>query len=189
MLIHIDKSAAADAASDSTTADQSHEAIEHLLAAHREGSHVVSLAREDAQALLAAPLDWSKAARWSLRHIAENHPLIAGLRHDVSWSMELGIGAGFDGQSHDLGGGRKVIRAPLSVFDHRRKTSCCALLGENRTDADLFVELGLMMLAARRWERLDVCHEPRGGGGSTTVIEFQGMADQGRVVLAVADTD
>jgi len=189
VLLHLDESAVADAISDSATALGSHAAIENLLLAHFEGNHVVSLRPEDVDALLDAPLDWSPRARRALEHIDENYAQISGLRGDIAWSIELGVGPAFTGAAHDVGGGRRVIRASLGAFDRMQTAVCAALLGENRTDAGLFVELGLMMRAVRRWENINMVHDTRGGGGDTTAIEFQGMADRGRVVLAVADTD
>jgi hypothetical protein len=32
-------------------------------------------------------------------------------------------------------------------------------------------------------------HEPQGGGGSTIAVSYRGFADQGRILLAIADTD
>lgn len=189
MLIHLHESGSLDITSGSATAERSHEAVEHLLSAHREGSHVVSLRREDARALLDAPLEWSRGARRALQHIHENHPHIAGLRHDVPLLLELGLGAGFDGNAHDIGEGRKVIRAPLSAFTRRQNTARCALLGENRTDAALFEQLALMRRSQLRWDHLDVIHDLQHGGGDTTGIVFSGLADQGRVLLGIGDTD
>ena len=189
MLIHLGESATADAISASNTAQRSHVCIENLLLAHFEGDHVVSLRPDDIDALARAPLDWSARARRALGHIDGKYAEIAGLRRDVPWSIDLGIGASFDGAAHEVAVGRKVIRASLWAFDRVQKTACSTLLGENRTDADLFEQLGLIMQAVRRWEGMRMIHAPRGGGGDTTAVEFEGIADQGRVLLAVGDTD
>ncbi|WP_437953886.1 hypothetical protein WME98_26705 [Sorangium sp. So ce296] len=189
MLLHLHESAAADALSNSATARGSHASIENLLLAHFDGNHVISLRPEDAEALLGSAHGWSPRARRALQHVDENFAQIAGLRDEVPWSIELGIGAAFDGTAREVPGGRRVIRAPLSAFDRTHKTACCVLLGENRIDAGLFAELGIMMLAQRRWEAIDMVHEPRGGGGDTIASEFGSLADQGRIVLAIGDTD
>src|SRR5262245_53333862 len=138
MLIHLDGSAAADVTSGSATAERSHACIENLLLAHFEGDHLVSLLPEDAGALREGPLEWSARARRALVHVEDNYAQIAGLRADVPWSIELGIGAGFDGASYAAGGGRRAIRAALHAFDRLQKVACSTLLGENATDADLF---------------------------------------------------
>lgn len=101
MLIHLDGSAAADATSDSPTASRSHACIENLLLAHFEGNHVVSLLPGDAALLRDASPGWSGRARRGLDHIDENYAQIAGLRADIPWSIELGVGPELDGKAHD----------------------------------------------------------------------------------------
>ena len=189
MLIHIDESAAADVASGSATAELSHACIENLLLAHFEGNHVISLLPEHVNVLRRTPPGWSARARRALDHLDDNYAQIAGLRNDVPWSIELGIGAIFDGVVLEIVGRKRVIRATLHAFDRVQKAACAALLGENRTDADLFVQLGLMMRALRGWDGTAMVHHPRGGGGDTTAIEHKGMADEGRILLTIADTD
>jgi hypothetical protein len=187
MLIHLDGSAAADALSGGASAERSHACIENLLLAHFDGSHVVSLLPADATTLRAAA--WAPRARRALEHIDELYAQIAGLREELSWSLELGIGPGFDGSAHATAGGKKVIRAPLHGFDKLYTVTCTALLGENMADAGLFRELGLMKRAVRHWEGVEMNHERRGTGGSTFAPEFVQLADQGRILLAIADAD
>jgi hypothetical protein len=192
VLIHVDESGVTEALSAGELAPQSHDAIEHLLSAHCEGSHVLSLRREDTRRLLDAPLAWSRGARRALLSIHDGHPVIAGLRADIPWSMELGFGAGFEGRppiEESLGDGRTVVRARLDAFDQRRKTARCVLLGEGPNDAPLFIQIGRMMLAARVWEWLRLELTPRPGGGNTTADVFRVLADEGQIVLAVCDTD
>lgn len=189
MLIHIDESAVADAASGSHTAELSHGCIENLLLAHFEGDHVISLRPDPADTLRRAQLDWSARARRALNHIDDNYAQIAGLHNDVPWSIELGIGVSFDGAAHEVATGKRVIRARLHAFDRVQKVACAVLLGENRTDADLFVQLGFMMRAVRHWEGTAMVHAPRGGGGDTTAKEHQGIVDEARILLTVVDTD
>ncbi len=192
MLIHVDESGVTAALSASALAPRCHDAIEHLLSAHCEGSHVLSLRREDSRRLLGAPLEWSRGARRALRSIHDGHPVLAGLRADVPWSIELGSGAGFEGTppiEETLADGRKLVRACLHAFDHRRKTARSVLLGEGPSDAPLFIQIGRMMLAARSWEHLRLTLAPDVGGGDTTVVKFKIWADGGQIVLAVCDTD
>lgn len=189
MLIHLDGSAAADAVSSSATAAHSRACIQNLLLAHFEGNHVVSLMPSDAALLREVPSSWSELARRALDHVDENYAQIAGLREDVSWSMELGIGPSFDGKAHDVGDGKKILRAPLHAFQKVHATACSALLGENDTDAAFFQHLGLMRKGERRWDGLEMIHHLHGTGGSTFAQSFRSFADQGRVILAVVDTD
>jgi hypothetical protein len=186
VLIHVDGSAVADAISASTTAERSHACIENLLLAHFDGDHVVSLSPDDAGLLAQAGAGWSPRARRAIEHIDQTYPQIAGLREDVRWSMELGLGLGFDGCAHAVAGGRWVIRAHLHAL---YRAPCAALLGENQTDAKLFRQLGLAMRAVRGWENVAMVLALHGGGGDTTVREFQAIADRGTLLLAVADTD
>jgi hypothetical protein len=189
VLIHLDGSAAADAVSTSATAACSRACIEDLLLAHFRGHHVVSLVPSDAATLRAVSSPWSERAHRALDHIDENYAQIAGLREEVAWSLELGIGSSFDGKAHDAGGGTKILRAPLHAFQKGHATACSVLLGENATDAELFHQLGLMRQAERRWDQLGMVHERHGGGGSTIAMSYRGFADQGRILLAIADTD
>jgi len=188
MLIHLDRSAVADAVSGGPTAACSHRCIENLLLAHFEGNHVLSLIPGDVAALAARALRWSDRAWRALHLVDENYPQIAGLREDLPWTMELGLGNGFDGKSHE-DGERNILRAPLHDFEKVHSSSCSALLGENGTDADLFCQLGLMMRAMRRWEHTSQVLEARGGGGQTTALEYERLVQKGRIVLAIADTD
>lgn len=187
MLVHIDSSAVVDATSTSATAGRSHACIENLLLAHFEGNHVVSLLPDDAATLYAAP--WSARARRALEDIEEKYPQIAGLRGDISWSLELGLGLTFEAAEVEARNGRTVFRAPIHRFEKVHTTACSALLGENLTDAELFREFGLMRRAARRWEGVEMVHEARGTGGSTFAQEFRLFADRGKILLAVADAD
>ncbi len=189
MLIHLDSAAAADAISASATAARSRAAIENLLLAHFEGNHVVSILPEDAATLRMATPPWSERARRALDHIDEAYAQIAGLRADAPWALELGVEARFDGKTHDLPGGAKVLRALLHHFEKSHQAACSVLLGENGADAEFLCQLGLMRRAERGWEAVEMIHDPRGMGGSTFAPEYKKLADQGRILLAVADSD
>lgn len=187
MLIHLDGAAAADATSPSATAARSRACVENLLLAHFEGNHVVSLVPSDAATLRTVRL--SDRAQRALDHTEENYAQIAGLRGDISWSLELGIGPGFEAAGVETADGKTVLRAPLHRFESVYTTCCSALLGENLTDVRLFQQLGQMRRAERGWDAVDMIHEPRGTGGSTFASEYKVVADQGKMVLAIADTD
>lgn len=189
MLIHLDGSAAADAVSSSATAGRSRACIENLLLAHFQGDHVISLEPSDAALLRAVSPPWSDRARRALDHADENYAQIAGLREDVPWSLELGIGPGFDGKLHSAGDGKNILRALLHDFEKSRAALPSALLGENPTDAELFHQLGLMRQSERRWDQLGMVHDRHGAGGSTFALTYRSFADQGRILLAAADTD
>lgn len=189
MLIHIDRSAATDALSGSATGRRTHTSIENLLVAHFEGNHVVSLLPEDAATLREVSPVWSDRARRALDHADENYAQIAGLRADLPWSLEVGLGAGFDGEARVAPGDTRIIRASLHTFEKSHTVSCAALLGENATDADFFREIGLLLRAERRWGAVEMVHDTRGGGGSTMAPEYDRLAEKGHIVLAVADTD
>ncbi len=189
MLIHLDSTAADDAVSNTATTARSHAAIENLLLAHFEGYHVISLLPEDAARLCMASLSWSARARRALEHIEESYAQIAGLRADVPWALELGLGPSFDSTIHDPSSGGKVLRAPLLHFEKSHQAACAMLLGENMADADLLREIGLMMREHRRWEHIKMSYDARGAGGSTLAQEYKQVADRGRIVLAFADSD
>jgi hypothetical protein len=189
VLIHIDNSAASDAAADSATSALSRTCIENLLHAHFEGNHVVSLRPDDAAALRSASPPWSARAQRALDHIDESYSQIEGLREDIAWSMELGLGPGFDCATYEPRRGKKVVRASLHRFDRMGTAICSALLGENSTDAELFYEFARMRRADLRWDGVEISHEPRGTGGSTFAPEYKKLAQQGRILLAIADGD
>ena len=187
MLVHIDGSAVADATSGSATAGRSHTCIENLLLAHAEGNHVVSLLPTDAATL--RPMRWADRARRALEHIDYTYSEIAGLREDINWTLELGVGPTFEAATSEVTKDKTVLRAPIHRFEKVHTTACSALLGENRTDAELFREFGLMQLALRQWGQVQVILDPRGTGGSTFAQEYGLVADRGVIVLAIADTD
>lgn len=187
MLIHLDASAAADAASDSPTSTLSRACIENLLLAHFEGNHVVSLLPPDAAIL--RNVSWSDRARRALDHIDDSYAQIAGLRDEAPWSLELGLDPSFGVEPQDAAGGRRILRAPLHRFAKVQTATCAALLAENMTDAELFEHLGLMRRAERGWQGVEMIHDLRGTGGSTFATEYQKVADQGRILLAIADSD
>lgn len=189
MLIHVDASGVADVLSGGATSARSHAAVENLLLAHFEGNHVVSLAPRDAAALRSASPAWSARARRALDHIDENYPQIAGLRADLPWSVELGLGAIHHGKASETPDGRRLIRASLWAFEKSHTTHRAALLAENATDAAFFRQLGLLRCAERGWDALEVVHERRGGGGSTLAVEYETHADRGYILLAIADAD
>ncbi|MRG94321.1 hypothetical protein [Polyangium spumosum] len=185
MLIHIDGSAVADAIAGN---ERSHGSIENLLLAHHGGVHIVSFDLRDAESMRA--VDWSPRARRVLnRFIEEHYAQIAGLRSDVAWHLELGLGPDFDGKARSLPDGRSAIRASLHDFESLDAVARSILLGENKTDAELFELLGLMRRAMRGWEHLDMLCTLRGGGGSQLGREFAALPSRGTIVLAVADSD
>ncbi|MEZ4297529.1 MAG: hypothetical protein R3B70_21385 [Polyangiaceae bacterium] len=170
MLIHIDRSATADVLSRTTTARSSHTALENLLLAHFEGNHILSLLPDDAAALKNASPPWSDRARRALEHVEENYPQIAGVRWELPWTMELGLGPKYDGKAHREPSFGTIIRAQLHTFEKAHTAHCAILLGENMTDADFFREL-VSHAAPRVDGKVDLVCEPRGGGGSTMAQE------------------
>ena len=116
MLIHVDSSAVADIVHHGPTADMTFRALENLLRAHDAGKHVVSIGPRDLEALGAFPERFSAPARAALGNILGKRREISGFRMKVSHQMEVGLGAGFNGQRHD-DGGRHVVRASVHHFD------------------------------------------------------------------------
>jgi hypothetical protein len=189
-LIHIDASAVVDAVGDGVTAEKSLDCIELLLRVHREGQHVLCLAPEDIVAFIRVLPRLSPQAKATLDHIRGVALELLGLQSRLTWHLELGLGAGFDGRSHPRPGGGNVIRASLHAFDRTTRTGKTILLGENLTDVDFYVELATLHLAARgRRGAVRVEPEARGAGGSTFAQEFARVAQEGRILLAIADSD
>ncbi len=189
MLLHIHGSAITHALSQGASAEGARDCLEILLVAHYQGDHVVSMERDDIVKLRASGQPWSRKATRALGHIEENHSQIAGLRAELTWIIEVGVGDAFDGKVDERNAGQAIIRVNLGIFDRTDKALYTMCLGENKTDAKLFIGFALVVRAALRWDNMHVVHEPRGGGGDTTVKEFQGAADLGRIILAIADAD
>lgn len=189
MLLHIDASAIAEILAEGGSTPKSHECIENLLVAHAQGDHLVSIEPQFVHELLNAPAEWSRRAKRALRHIDENYPQIEGLRSEASWSIEVGKGTGFDGKARQINGQQWILRADVHAFDHTRKVMQTLLMGENMTDAHLFHELALCMRSVRKYDGLHLSCEKDQGGGSTFAQVYEVKANDGRILLAIADTD
>lgn len=188
MLIHIDSSAIADAVDrESPSRARSLACIEHVLLAHEQGKHVVSLAIEDLRRL-SGELVAAPRALATLRKVQGEWSQIAGLRKAMAWHLELGVGGSFDGREAPVEGGRTVVRAALHHFDDFERVGRAILFGEHLKDADLYTAMGRALLARRGW-RVAIACEGRLGGGSTLAETFERAADDGRIVLAIADSD
>jgi hypothetical protein len=76
----------------------------------------------------------------------------------------------------------------LHHFEDFERTGCAVLLGENLTDARLYVTLSRALMAARGW-RARVSCSLHNGGGDTIGETFAQIADTGAILLAIADSD
>jgi hypothetical protein len=184
MLIEIDASACADALAGSVT---SRACIDNFLRAHQAGKHVVWLDREQARTLEAVPDALSPPARGALRDIRAQSQTIRGLRDRMRWSIRVGRGLSYQGTSV-LVEGREVLHVDLHHFVDEERSGRSILLGEHLWDTRLYVSLGRGFAAARAW-RVEVNFDRRLGGGGTTPAVLQHLVDDGRIVLAIVDSD
>ncbi|WP_438036655.1 hypothetical protein [Sorangium sp. So ce204] len=189
MLIYLDPSAIADAVGGGATAEKSCDCIELLLRMHREGQHVVAIAPEDIEAVGPLLPRLSRREKSTLERIRGTSLELLSLRSRLDWYVELGVGARFDGKEHIESSGSHVVRAPLHHFDRSTRTIRAVLLGENLLDVDFYAEVAQLLLTLRNLRRLRLQFERRGAGGSTLAPEFARIADDGRIVLAIADSD
>ncbi|MFO0761480.1 MAG: hypothetical protein U0359_33685 [Byssovorax sp.] len=187
MLIHLDASAVASVLEQPSLSERSLLCIENLLRAHHGLKHVVSLRRDDARTLRRLSSRLSEPARGALDSITGKLSEIDGLRKTIPWHMEVGIGPSFDG-SVATRADRRVIRADLHHFSDFERLGRTILLGENLTDAELYDVMGRAFMAHRGF-RHRLAFERRGGGGSTLAAAFLEAAKDGRILLAVADSD
>ena len=186
MLIRIDSSGVEDAAGDGPTAASSLDALEMLLRAHGQGKHVLSVEATARKALRDRPL--SHLARASLDRIVADRASIESLRKSLRHHLVAGVGPAFDG-SEERQGDRVVLKAPLHHFSGDfERAGRSVLVGEDRTDVELFECFGRAWLAKKGW-RTELACELRGGGGSSIADVFEGAAADGRIVLALADSD
>ncbi len=183
MLIEIDDSAIAGALAGGA---RSRDCIDHLLDAHRTGKHVVCLTREQMSRL--QPLvEADRRARGALQGIRGQENEIRGLRDRVRWRMKVGLGPAFTG-AVVTEAGKDIIHVDLHHFDQDERSGRAVLLGENLSDTGLYVTMGKAFAAAIRW-RVALSFDERLGGGDTTVKVLQQLIDQGKIVLAIADSD
>lgn len=187
MLIEIDRSAIDDAIGHGATAGKSLECIGNLLGAHRAGKHYLLIEPEHVGALAPRLEDLSRPARGTLRIIQSQSPAIRGLRGRLKWMLKVGLGPAFNGQSVTKAG-KEVLQASLHHFDDYARLDSSVLLGENLTDAALYRTMGEAFVAFLGWrERLSFDERP--GGGSTTAQVFAKLVGDGKIVLAIADSD
>jgi hypothetical protein len=184
MLIEIDGSAIGDALAGSA---RTRECIENLLHAHQAGKHVVWLDRAQIRALEPIKQALSGRAQGALRSIRSQQTEILGLRDRVRWIVRSGLGPRFDGgEATEVG--KQVIRVPLHHFHDYERLGRAVMLGENLTDADLYVTMGRAFAAAHNW-RVEPAFELQLGGGGTTASVFGQLVNDGRIVLAIVDSD
>ncbi|TKD09968.1 hypothetical protein [Polyangium fumosum] len=123
----------------------------------------------------------------ALRNIEASSSEILGLRNRMKWLIQVGLGATFDGSA--MQGGKEIIRVSLHHFDDlTRSTNGTILLGENPKDAVLYRILGEAFVAHCGW-RTQLSFDERGGGGSTTAPTFAKLCAEGKIVLAIVDSD
>ncbi len=188
MLIEIDGSAVDDAIGKGGSAEKSRECIENLLLAHRTGKHIVSIDKAQTAKLAAVHDALGRRGKGALRDIEARNSEIRGLRDRLKWRVHVGLGATFSGDSF-LQNGKEVIRASLHHFhDLTRSTNGTVLLGENPKDAALYRILGKAFLAQCKWQT-QLPFDERGGGGSTTAPTFAKLCAEGKIVLAIVDSD
>lgn len=187
MLIHIDASAIEDLVHRGDTAETSLRCLENLFRAHDGRKHIVSLGVREIKALEPLAHQFSAAGRTALSHMVSHRSEIAGLRREVPYHVELGLGQGFDGKSRALGE-QHVIRADLHYFDDYERCGRAVLVAEGIHDIELYQALGVLFATSKRWQT-DIVFEQRLGGGSTIGPVFAHVVRDGRIALAVADND
>lgn len=189
MLVHLDASAIRDAIGAGETAARSQQCIDTLLLLHHEGHHLLSVTPEEIGKLVHLAPKLSPRARGALRRIESDALQILGLRSRLRWHLELGVGPAYDGRAHARVDARRVIRGALHDFDRVTRAGRATLMGENLTDIDFFVELARLALSLGRQGRITTSYEKVPGGGSTFAPLFADRADEGRILLAIADSD
>lgn len=189
MLIHVATSAIVDATSASATARQSMECIDHLLCAHHECVHIVRIAPEDIELLLQGSPRLSPDAFAVLQRISATAMELEGLQAELSWHLEVGIGPEYSGERWPRSGGGNVIRANLHHFYPRQCAQKTVLLAEHVTDAKLYLRIAEIFLMSDALGDLRLSAERHGAGGSGFAGEFVVYADEGRIILAIADGD
>jgi hypothetical protein len=187
MLIEIDASAINDAIGTVGLSETSHDCIENLVLSHHAGKHVVAIEPEHVAALAQISATFSSRAKGALRSIQAQQTELGVLRRRMRWIMRVGLGPKFDGGSV-MREGKAIILLPLHDFHDQERLGRSVLLGENLTDAALYRTIGVAFVASRNW-RAQLCFEERGGGGSTTAPTFKQLVSDGKIVLAIADSD
>jgi hypothetical protein len=184
MLIEIDGSAIDDALPGSV---KSRECLENFLHAHYAGRHVVCLDLAQCARLKSIAGVFSLRARDAIEAIGFQQSEIRGLRNRVRWRMKVGLGPTFTGAALTRAG-KEVIHVHLHHFHEDERSARSVMLGENLTDAALYVAMGKAFAADNNWPA-QISFEERGGGGSTTAPTFARLVADERIVLAITDSD
>ncbi|HSN99150.1 MAG TPA: hypothetical protein VLS89_12735 [Candidatus Nanopelagicales bacterium] len=188
MLIEIDGSAVEDAVQTSGSQAVSRDCIENLLLAHHDGKHVVYIKPEHVAALTPVAEGLSPRARGALRSIKSQQSEIRGLRNRLRWILRVGLGPTFNRGSVTQEG-KAAILVPLHDFHDQERLGRAVLLGENLTDAALYLAMGRAFLAFLRWRTQQLSFTRQGGGGSTTASCFEELVKEGTIVLTIVDSD
>jgi len=188
MFIHLDSSAIS-AVIDGPDAGRSFACIQDLLRAHHKGHHFLSLDPGDTERL-ALSTAWARLSgdhRECLERIRATALEIESIRNALSHHLVLGVGDGFDGRAIERSDGSTVLQASLLRFEGVAAERA-VLLCENMTDADFYRAVAEILRAYRKSE-IALCHDPRGGSGSQIDVAAVHVADEGKILLAIADSD
>lgn len=190
MLIHLDSSAISGTL-EGPEANRALDCLQDLLRAHHKGHHFLSIEPQDTERLARSPGVWNQLSRDhknTLERIRATAPEIEGVRNQLSHHLVLGLGAEFDGRSHQSPNDRTILWASLLHF-HGITTERAVLLCENMTDALFFREVAELLRASSRGSELVLAHDIRGAGGSQIAREAAPIAEEGKILLAIADSD
>lgn len=163
--------------------DESVRCLENLLRAHRDGKHVLEIQREDATHLLdilSSELGPRELA--ALREIAATFSTRGTLRDSVRWYLRVVLG------NYDRIPQPGEVVIPLHSLSDTATTQRTVLLSENDDDAAFYLCLAQAVLY-RLQMKCSVQSDPAGGGGSTTAAALRRYREQGRICIAVVDSD
>lgn len=187
MLIHLDSSAISSALGDDEGSDRSLRCIERLIERHEDGHHILSVTPEDAQRFRSSQAHerLSEHHRNTFLDIQARFADTAYLRGELWRHLVLGIGPRFDGQVDE-----RAVLVNLHRFYALDSSGRAVLLCENATDVDFYLAIGRLAVHHRRWSRKLRLHcDPRSGGGSQLGRELTRIAQEGRIVFAIVDSD
>lgn len=187
MLIHIDSAAVEVLVRGGPSSDKTLRCVENLLQAHGNCKHIISLLIQDITKLQPLSGRFSESGRAALANILSRRREISGFRKQIAYYLEVGPGM-MANQHVCAGTGQQVLRGDIHHFEDSEWAGRSVLLAENLTDAEFYRTLGRVFATAKGWQA-NIAYELRGGGGSTIAESFAQIVQDGRIALAIADSD
>lgn len=160
-------------------------ALENLLTARRELKHIVYIPPEEVPKIKhLGPIsaDSAEVVEWVVGRFAEYEGLRTILSHVVIASAGPSNLKPVQGQT--------LIEVDLKIFEDTSMIQPSVLMCEDLKDCLFYTVMTEVWLSQRKdMQRLRLCLDPKGGGGTGIGNEFAVVVEKGVTILAIADSD